>query len=150
MLPIIERLVETKGCINRCFVSGVALFHFIHSYLTFLYLCKAENSCPESLHFPIFSQPLVITTLSIFMRLAFLDPTYKWYHVVFVSLSETEVLILLSIILPQFIHVVTNGRTSCLWLNNIPLYECVCVCVCVNTHIFIHSSFDSTKFLVIR
>ena len=149
MLPVIKRLVVAKGCSNRCFVNGVALFHCIHSYLTFLYLCKAEISCPESLPFsPIFSQPLVITTLSILWGWLFLDPTYKWYRVVFFSLSEIKVLILLSIILPQFIYVVTNGRTSCLWPNNIPL--CVCVCVCTLTSLFIHFLIESTNFLVIR
>ena len=51
-----------------------------------LQICTLEQllSYPPNLH------PLITTTLlSVFMNLAFLEPTCKWYHIVFVCLCLT-------------------------------------------------------------
>ena len=70
----------------------------------------------------------------------FLDSTYKWYHVEFFFLYQTHSLCITS---SRFIHVITNGKISFLWL----IFLCVCVCVCVHictTSLSIHLLMDAS------
>ena len=66
-----------------------------------------------------------------------LDPTYKWYHMVFFFFG----FIMLIMIISTSIFVATDGViSSFLRLSNILCGVCVCVCVCVCVYLSINLS----------
>ena len=86
--------------------------------------------CPLS---PLVTRSLHLVSVSLFMYIHlfyFLDPTYKWYHMVFAFLW----LISASTIISSLIHVVANGIIHSLWwLSNILLCVCIYMCIYIYT-----------------
>ena len=83
-----------------------------------------------STYFNLHPSLLQTTICSLYLR-SFLKK--KISHVICYSIC-----VFLSIFLTSFSHVIAVGKSSFLWLNNIPL----CVCVYIHTHyIHIHISF---------
>ena len=94
---------EVYNTVVLTIISCCAL-HLQHLFIDWLQICSLKWHLPSS---PT-SQALVTTILfSVFMSSALLHFTYKWYHRVFVFLSD-----LVSIILSNFIHVVVNDQYS--------------------------------------
>ena len=103
--------------------------HFI------LYL-KVYTLWPISPLFPHLQLLVATISDSVSMSLAFLDSTYKWYHIVFVFLC----LISLSKMPSRSIHVVPNDRMSCFSMAEY-FIVCVCVSVCITSALSIHLSY---------
>ena len=67
-----------------------------------------------------------------FICIIFLDSTYKQYHIVFVFLWLTS----LVMIIFRSTHVAANGNSSSfLWLSNISVHICICMYVCIYMYI---------------
>ena len=102
LLWLIHYITNIAGCLYH-----LILFTYFTQSPTPLPLATTRLSCVSKSWLPFCFDCLF----------CFLDPTYKWSHVVFVFFW----LILFSIILPGCIHVVVQGKISffCVWLSSI-------------------------------
>ena len=83
---------------------------------------------------------------SVAMSLTTLNFTYKWDHTVFVFMSFWVWLTSLSIMVPRFIRVVSNGNISFFFKVMYNIYICTYVCICILLLITFYLYIDPLTF----